>query len=710
MLKTWSFWKTFFTIYLALVGGTQVFADPYISFEGEGLKQILGFSWWVYYYLIPFLIAFLVAALRNKAEKPLNKATEVGKSAAQSNIEVGRDVDGNIIVGHGNIIHRITNYFLGDTKGQLEQRNRRVMLDHVENFWVKGVLEKSLHGVALLELGIKEDPTAVHYPWTIKRESTDESLPPGKSMLEIFREIGMGHSLLILGAPGAGKTTMLLELTRQLVKLAREDESEPLPVVFNLASWTEKLSLADWLAEQLNLVYFVPKRIAPSWVQGNNMLLLLDGLDEVKGDSRTKCVEAVNQFRTQYGLTPLVVCSRIEEYTAIKTKLSLEGAITVQPLTSDQISSYINRFGNNLASLRLLLSKDEVVKELAETPLMLSIMAIAYKDVNANELIALNDIEDQRKHLFNAYIQRMFERPARHISSEFTKQETLHYLNYLARTMIRHNIITYQIEGMQPSWLEERPQRRLYRLCAMLLFGLFFGLLVGLLVGLIGGLSSELLFGLLFGLLVGLLFGLLYGLRSITMVDKLSWSWREAEKGLVGGLVSGLLVVLVAGLSSELQGRLVGGLSRVLVSGLLIGLLAGLFAGLSGGLISEQVEETSYPGQRLKQTLSNSLFVDVSLGLLLGLLLGVSGEMSRDLLLGLLFGQFLGLNRGHLSIILYISLRWVFTRYHLLPYHLYSFLDYSVDLIFLRRVGGSFIFVHRLLMEHFARMELEGKT
>jgi hypothetical protein len=35
----------------------------------------------------------------------------------------------------------------------LEQRNRRVMLDHVENFWIKGVLEKSLHGVALLELG-----------------------------------------------------------------------------------------------------------------------------------------------------------------------------------------------------------------------------------------------------------------------------------------------------------------------------------------------------------------------------------------------------------------------------------------------------------------------------------------------------------------------------------------------------------------------------
>ncbi len=34
-------------------------------------------------------------------------------------------------------------------------------------------------------------------------------------------------------------------------------------------------------------------------------------------------------------------------------------------------------------------------------------------------------------------------------------------------------------------------------------------------------------------------------------------------------------------------------------------------------------------------------------------------------------------------------------------------LDHCVDLIFLRRVGGGYIFVHRLLMEHFAEMYVE---
>jgi hypothetical protein len=60
------------------------------------------------------------------------------------------------------------------SKETLDQRNRRVILNHVDNFWVKGVLEKSLYGAALLELGVKENPAAVSYPWTIKKEATNE--------------------------------------------------------------------------------------------------------------------------------------------------------------------------------------------------------------------------------------------------------------------------------------------------------------------------------------------------------------------------------------------------------------------------------------------------------------------------------------------------------------------------------------------------------
>jgi hypothetical protein len=180
---------------------------------------------------------------------PIDKAISIG----------GNVVDSTVVVGDNNIIQKIINYIFPSEKETLEQRNRRILLGHVENAWIKGVLDASLYGAAMLDLGIKDSADSVtnKYPWAIKREATNETLPAGTSMLEIFDSIGMGRSLLILGAPGSGKTTMLLELARGMIARAREDVIYPIPMVFNLASWTERLSLADWLAQELNNLYSV---------------------------------------------------------------------------------------------------------------------------------------------------------------------------------------------------------------------------------------------------------------------------------------------------------------------------------------------------------------------------------------------------------------------------------------------------------------------
>src|SRR5262249_20204132 len=46
-----------------------------------------------------------------------------------------------------------------------DKRNRARMLEKVSIFWVKGVLENSLHGAALLELGMERRPGTVETPW-----------------------------------------------------------------------------------------------------------------------------------------------------------------------------------------------------------------------------------------------------------------------------------------------------------------------------------------------------------------------------------------------------------------------------------------------------------------------------------------------------------------------------------------------------------------
>lgn len=601
----------------------------------------------------------------------------------------------------------------------LDKRNRHVMLNHVENFWVKGVLEKSLYGAALLELGIKEDPSAVSYPWTLKRDMTNEIISSDKSMLEIFDEIGAGRSLLILGAPGSGKTTMLLELTRQLIERARQNETEPIPVVFNSASWTEKQTLSDWLAEQLNIIYFVPKKTALMWVNENKMFLLLDGLDEVKQDSRAKFIEAINQFRTEHGLTALVVCSRIEEYRSIYMKLSLQGAIALQPLTLKQVNAYFDKFGESLVGVKQLLKKDKVLQELAETPLMLGIMALAYKDKKPEELLSSNNKEDQRKHLFNIYIESMFERSTRIAASIFTKQQTLHSLGWLARKMSLHNTITYQIESMQPSWLENKYQKYIYSFLSRITFGLISGVALGAVcwvgseTGSIGEAITKLI-GRSILSMIGLIIGLIGGVyaaevNEIIMVDNLKWSWKNARNGFIiialfGGLIIGLLFGLFAGLFAGL------------LNGLLGGLIVGLAFGLAFGWIGEQIEETTWPGQRLRRTFFNTIFIVAIIGLFVGLMPGMSGGLKTWLAVSLIYRLIVGLPVGLLGGLLFYSggisliehyiLRYVLIWNKFLPKQPLRFLEYAVDLIFLRRVGGSYIFVHRLLMEHFAQMDV----
>jgi hypothetical protein len=39
-----------------------------------------------------------------------------------------------------------------------------------------------------------------------------------------------------------------------------------------------------------------------------------------------------------------------------------------------------------------------------------------------------------------------------------------------------------------------------------------------------------------------------------------------------------------------------------------------------------------------------------------------------------------------------------------IPWNYARFLDYATERLFLQKVGGGYIFVHRMLLEHFAGM------
>ncbi len=187
---------------------------------------------------------------------------------------------------------------------RLEKQNRQRMLERVHAFWIKGVLEQSLHGAALIALGLHEQTEAIDNPWRLVLKQPDQpeqTLPPGTHITQVYD--GAGGELLILGEPGSGKTTLLLELARDLLERAQKDDTHLMPVIFNLSSWAVKRQpITEWFVEALNTKYQVPRKLGKSWVDTDQILLLLDGLDEVKTEYRTACVDAINAYRGEHGL------------------------------------------------------------------------------------------------------------------------------------------------------------------------------------------------------------------------------------------------------------------------------------------------------------------------------------------------------------------------------------------------------------------------
>ena len=345
------------------------------------------------------------------------------------------------------------------------KRNRlNNLIEDVRLAWIEDKLTPSTKGMDLLDLAKTTRPDAVEHPiklMLVQPDQNIETLPEGKPIYKVYKDMGRG--MLILGGPGSGKTTTLLKLAEALLTRAEAKPDAPIPVVLNLSTWSEDQSFEDWLVAMINVLSLRTKKtwIRP-WLEDHLLLPMLDGLDEVPPASQAACVEAINTFAEERGVPGLVVCSRLEDYAALPVRLRLRRAIYLQPLQHDQVMAYVTEAGTSLKGLRDMLEKDPVMQKMAQSPLMLNVMSIAYqgKTVEAISGEELASDVARRRHTYDAYIERMFE----HRITSYDKKKVIAWLSWLAEKMKAHHQIFFFIEKMQPSWLATDAQRWLYML------------------------------------------------------------------------------------------------------------------------------------------------------------------------------------------------------------------------------------------------------
>jgi hypothetical protein len=258
-------------------------------------------------------------------------------------------------------------------------------------------------------------------------------------------------------------------------------------------------------------------------------------------------------------------------------------------------------------------------------------------------------------------------------------------------------------------------------------FALFSGLLLGFLV--------EFLVGPLYGSINGLCitaFLIVLGNfeRKIQPAEKLAWTWKSLRKNAVPSLLIGLGLGALGGLVNaypyfqQLNVFLVT-LYYWLSLGIALGIIIMLMRGFSSKELDKRQKDIK-PNQGIRNSLSNSLRLGLSSGTLVGVVVlffysyvmhnvfvvGYVNEIPKnsDVIYGVgdavAVTYLFWLINGGFATVQHLMLRIRLWKIGSVPWRYPRFLEYAHERILLRRVGGGYMFVHKLVLDYFASLNM----
>jgi hypothetical protein len=493
----------------------------------------------------------------------------------------------------------------------------------VRRQWSTEQKRRRLHDPFALAVRFRPGISARFDPQAGILDAPPRSDPPGndppseladqlKQVVEAYRAIPSGR-LVVLGEAGAGKTVLALYFVLELLRTRAP--GDPVPVIFGLGSWNPATTMLDaWLCGQLVRDYTdlaAPDAhgatLAHALVDGDRILPVLDGFDEIATDLRGEALQALNES----GMALLLTSRPVEYAEAVREEGVLNAApgIELDGLTPEDFADYLRDAsqpgpdGDPLGSVW-----DPVLAQLSEqprtrgasnvaaaltTPLMASLARTVYSDApgaDPRELLCVEKFptsEAVQEHLLKEFLPAAYhprrtgppsDRGAgRHRLRRWDLQRAEYWLGHLAGHLDRlsrhveresHDLAWWELGTTLP--------RSTRTFVIGFLTGLAFGVTTAIgnvpvdLIATSRGIGFALLRGLLVGLLHGLATGLLFGLAyhftsegeefkpspvRISIVGRMRsfGGTRQAHGkvrprfliGLGGGLVVALVLVLI---------------------------------------------------------------------------------------------------------------------------------------------------------------------
>ncbi|MCC5629393.1 NACHT domain-containing protein [Nostoc sphaeroides CHAB 2801] len=294
---------------------------------------------------------------------------------------------------------------LGGLSKTLDEKTKKLIFD-ASNQYQKNYEER--HGI-LKVLGMRE-PVKLESLYTSVQFLDDDAIQSFESIenLENFyrqakirrfqshdgkKQAGIKVAnnkqyLMVLGGPGAGKSTFLRKMGLEALKGKKGGFKHAcIPVFIELKRFaSNNINIETFITEEFRICDFPsPDKFTAKALEEGKLLILLDGLDEVPTKNLTEAISEIQNFVDKYDQNRFIASCRTAAYRSAFRRFS---DVSMADFDDTQIQQFIYNWFHCEADKQAktsekcweLLQKPEheAAKELAYTPLLLTFLCLVY--------------------------------------------------------------------------------------------------------------------------------------------------------------------------------------------------------------------------------------------------------------------------------------------------------------------------------------------